>query len=78
MKAYGDLPAIAAADPEEMAERCKLSSAAAKAVRAAALLALEDQPVTRRRLLRGTGEYPPTASAAFLAAKAAAPDLPEE
>jgi excinuclease ABC subunit C len=79
MKAYGDLPAIAAADPEEMAERCKLGSAAAKAVRAAARLALENrEPVKQRRLLRGTGEYPPTASAAFLAAEAAAPDLPEE
>ena len=43
MKAYGNLQKIAEAEPEEMAEKCRITEAAAKAVRAAAKLAVEDQ-----------------------------------
>ena len=42
MKTYGELEKIAAADPLEMAENCGVSEAAARAVRAAAAIALED------------------------------------
>ena len=43
MKAYESIDNIAAADPLEMAERCKISQASARAVRACAKLALEDR-----------------------------------
>jgi len=42
MKAYESIANIAACEPAQMAERCRISEAAAKAVRAAAKLALED------------------------------------
>ncbi|GHT77933.1 UvrABC system protein C [Spirochaetia bacterium] len=50
MKAYGTLKAVAAAQPEALAETCKLSDSAARAVRAAAKLALEDQYAAQQRL----------------------------
>ena len=40
MKAYESIANIAAADPQEMAERCKISEASARAVRACAKLAI--------------------------------------
>jgi excinuclease ABC subunit C len=72
MKAYQNLPAIAAAPAEDLAEQCGISVLAARAVRAAAKLALEDQEAARRRLSRGYGETSPAADA--LAAEAAEPD----
>jgi excinuclease ABC subunit C len=54
MKAYETIGNIAAADPAEMAERCGLSEAGARAVRAAAKLALEDRAAEQKRL--GTGK----------------------
>jgi excinuclease ABC subunit C len=82
MQAYGALSAVAAAPPEEMAERCRLSPAAAKAVRAAAQLALEDQGLAKKRFAAGLGRSAPRGgrsphagsarSAASLAAEAAA------
>jgi excinuclease ABC subunit C len=75
MKIYRELPAIAAADPEDIAERCKLRPAAAKAVRAAAWLALEDQSVKKRPLRAAGDGYPPHTAAVFLAAEAAEADL---
>jgi excinuclease ABC subunit C len=76
MKAYGSLPAIAAAVPKDMAERCGVSEAAARAVRAAAKLALDDQKVAQGRLKAGQGRTGHAAgeSVALLAAEAAAPD----
>jgi excinuclease ABC subunit C len=50
MKAYENLGNIAAADPAEIAERCRISQAAAKAVRAAAKLALEDRKAEVKRM----------------------------
>jgi excinuclease ABC subunit C len=81
MAAYGDLRAIAAAAPEELAERCRISAVAARAVRAAARLALEDQGQSKKRFAAGLGRSAPkdkgryTGSArtgATLAAEAAA------
>ncbi|MDR1869554.1 MAG: excinuclease ABC subunit UvrC [Treponema sp.] len=43
MKAYESIANIAAAQPAEMAERCRISENAARAVRAVAKLALEDR-----------------------------------
>jgi hypothetical protein len=50
MKAYETIEQIAIADPAELAERCRLGQAAAKAVRAAARLALEDRKTMRQKL----------------------------
>ncbi|GHV95530.1 UvrABC system protein C [Spirochaetia bacterium] len=50
MKAYENIDAIAVADPVELAERCRISEASAKAVRAAAKLALEDRETGKKRL----------------------------
>jgi len=50
MKAYGSIAGIAAADSAELAETCRISPASAKAVRAAALLALEDRKKQQQRL----------------------------
>ena len=59
MKAYENIDNIAAADPAEMAERCRLSQAAAKAVRAAARFALEDHKTRQQQLVKGTGKRSP-------------------
>jgi excinuclease ABC subunit C len=59
MKAYGSLEAVAAAAPEDLAGRCRLSGTAARAVRAAAKLALEDREAAKKRLDRGAGRSAP-------------------
>jgi excinuclease ABC subunit C len=75
MKAYATLNAIAAATAEDIAGRCGVSEAAARAVRAAARLALEDQAAAGRRLAAGKGAqgevYQTGEGIAFLAAEAA-------
>jgi excinuclease ABC subunit C len=53
LKVYVSVAAIAAADPAELAERCGLGPKAARAVRAAAKLALEDQAAAKARLAEG-------------------------
>jgi excinuclease ABC subunit C len=53
MKAYVTLGAIAAASAEDIAGRCGISETAARAVRAAAGLALEDQAAAGQRLAGG-------------------------
>jgi excinuclease ABC subunit C len=73
MKAYETIAAIAAADPAELAERCRISAAAAKAVRASAQLALEDRAAEQKRLGAGGRRGRPDI-AGNLAAEAAAPD----
>jgi excinuclease ABC subunit C len=50
MKAFGTIENIAEAEPPEIAERCRISQASAKAVRAAARLALEDRKANQQRL----------------------------
>jgi excinuclease ABC subunit C len=50
MKAFGGVTAIAEAEAGIIAERCRISAGAAKAVRAAAKLALEDQKKAREKL----------------------------
>jgi excinuclease ABC subunit C len=56
MKAFLTLDQIAAAEPIELAERCRISQASAKAVRAAARLALEDRKAARQRLMAGSSK----------------------
>jgi excinuclease ABC subunit C len=53
MEAFATLEAIAAASPETIAEKCRLGEAAARAVRAAARLALEDRAAAEKRLAAG-------------------------
>jgi excinuclease ABC subunit C len=53
MKLYQGIAAIAAAPAREIAERCGLGEAAARAVRAAARLALEDSADGKERLRAG-------------------------
>jgi hypothetical protein len=50
MKAYESVAGIAAASPDEIARRCRLSLPAAKAARAAARLALEDGEARKETL----------------------------
>ncbi|MDR2402769.1 MAG: excinuclease ABC subunit UvrC [Spirochaetaceae bacterium] len=77
MKTYTTLEKIAAADPGDMAERCKLNLAAAKAVRAAAKLALDNRETPRKRLAgsrgRTEGAYP---RGTVLAEEALAEEIP--
>jgi excinuclease ABC subunit C len=77
MQAYAGVAAIAAADPAELAARCGLSQKAAKAVRAAAQLALEDQAAAKERLAAGKSRSRQS-QAATLAAEAAASADPEK
>jgi excinuclease ABC subunit C len=69
MKAYVTVAALAAAEPEEMAERCGISAAAARAVRAAARLAEENRAGFRSGSRGGYNRS--AARAASLAAEAA-------
>jgi excinuclease ABC subunit C len=55
MKVYENINSIAAASPEELVEKCRISEGAARAVRAAAKLALEDQAAAKRRLNPAAG-----------------------
>jgi excinuclease ABC subunit C len=55
MKVYGDIVQIAAAEIAGLVERGKLKETTAKAVRAAARLALEDQQIAKKRLAKGRG-----------------------
>jgi excinuclease ABC subunit C len=70
MKAYGNLEKIATADPQEIAEKCGVPPAAAKAARSAARLALEEQVAKKKKL--STGKYRSSDNAADLAAEALA------
>jgi len=49
MKAYGDLEKIAAAEPVDMAGQCGITEEAARAVRAAAKLALEEKDSKKKQ-----------------------------
>jgi excinuclease ABC subunit C len=51
MKNYGDLENIANAEPPDMAGTCGISEAAARAVRAAARLAIQDQKDKKERII---------------------------
>jgi len=53
MKAFGSVEKIAEAEPAEIAERCRVSLASARSVRAAARLALEDRKAGQQRLTAG-------------------------
>jgi excinuclease ABC subunit C len=73
MKAYATLSAVAAATAEDIVARCNIGEAAARAVRAAAQLALEDQAAAGQRLAAGKGRgapYQTGGEAAFWAAEA--------
>jgi excinuclease ABC subunit C len=80
INAYGSLEAIAAAAPKALADRCRLSETAARAVRAAAKLALEDREAAKKRFARGGGRSAPGraakpgAGAGSLLAAEAAPE----
>jgi excinuclease ABC subunit C len=78
MKVYNNIENIAAADPAELAERCRIAPTAARAVCASARLALDG---SRQRLAAGRGKRAGKATAAGLgeslameAAEAAPPD----
>jgi excinuclease ABC subunit C len=73
MRVYGGIDSIAAAEGAELAARCGISLKAAKAVRAAARLALENREAAVRRLAAGRrGRYDAEDSPAVsLAAEAA-------
>jgi excinuclease ABC subunit C len=76
MKAYGNLEKIAAADPQEIAEKCGVSPTAARATRSAARLAIEEQDTKKKKL--SIGMYRHSDSAADLAAEAfAAEETPD-
>ena len=49
MQHYGNLERIAATEPEDLAESCRISLTAARAVRAAVRLALEDRAARKER-----------------------------
>jgi excinuclease ABC subunit C len=53
MRAYENIGNIAAADPAELAERCRIGQSAAKAVCATARLALADKKAAQQRFARG-------------------------
>jgi excinuclease ABC subunit C len=55
MKVCETIDAVAAADPAELSEKCGISEKAAKAVRAAAKLALEDREAGKKRLSAAAG-----------------------
>jgi excinuclease ABC subunit C len=55
MKNYGTIRTIAASNSADIAGRCRISEASAKAVRAAAKLALEDRVAEQKRLLAARG-----------------------
>ena len=72
MKVYGSIAGIAEAVPEELAERCRISAASAKAVRAAAHLALADRETEKQRLAAKGRRGTEAKTAATLAAEALA------
>ena len=82
MKTYMNLDKIASSDPDEMSEKCKISVAAARAVRAAAKLALENQRTMKKKNSsdsrqgpwRGGGARGLKSDAAALASEAALTD----
>ena len=91
MEAYENLENIAAAEGPDIAEKCGITEAAARAVRAAAALALEDNEAKRKKFAAQTAGIPrsgasrrrnvrPGGSAASLADEAMAaeeaPDYP--
>jgi hypothetical protein len=53
MKVYETIANIAAAEPRDIAGRCRIGEASARAVRAAAKLALEDSAAAKERLAAG-------------------------
>jgi excinuclease ABC subunit C len=68
IKIYENMGAIAAAAPMEISERCGISDSIARAVRAAAKLALEDQQAAMQRLTdskRNTADLAAEASAEY-------------
>jgi excinuclease ABC subunit C len=76
MKTYTSIEKIAAADPGDMVERCKLNLSAAKAVRAAAKLALDSRETPKKRLAGGRGKPEGTSRRAeVLAAEALAEEI---
>ena len=82
MKTYGEIEKIAAAEIEDMAEKCGITEAAARAVRAAVKLALEDQAAKKKKLTAGSGQgrqkTRPGASANHAGANLAAASLADE
>jgi len=72
MKVYVNIGSIAAADPTEISERCGISNSSARAVRAAAKLALEDQQAAIQRLAKGEQNNGPADLSASAAAEASA------
>jgi len=70
MKTYGELEKIAAAEPEDIAEKCGVTITAALAVRAAVRLALEDRNTKTRKFTAKTSDATGLADAAALSDEA--------
>ena len=70
MRAYGSIENVSTADPSELAESCGIAQSTAKAVRAAARLALEDRKA-RLRAKHGPSQRRPGHVGESLAAEAA-------
>ena len=76
MKAYGSLEKIAAAEPEDITENCGITIAAAKAVRAATRLYLEEQTEKKRKAPTGRRRDQQSGAAALADEAFAAEDPP--
>jgi excinuclease ABC subunit C len=75
MKAYGSIENIAAAEPADIAKRCRISQATAKAARAVSRLALEDRK-SRQEKLTGRNSRAGRSAGDLLAVEAA--EMPPE
>ena len=78
MKAYGELEKIAAAKPEDIAEKCGVTIAAAYAVRAAARLAIEDKNAKLQKFAVKSSSAAALADAASLTDEAFAAETPPD
>ena len=67
MKTYGELEKIAAAEPEDIAEKCGITIDSASAVRAAARLAIEDRSAKTRTIAAKSSSAAALADEAFAA-----------
>ena len=74
IKTYENLENIAAAEPAEIAERCRTGLTAAKAVRAAAALALQDRKAGQQRLSEQSHRHSGAGESLALAAAEPAPE----
>jgi len=78
MKTYRELEKVAAAEPEDIAEKCGIAIAAAAAVRAAARLALEDRNAKIKQFAARTSSAAALADEAAIADESFAAEIPPD